>query len=214
MTYNSALDIAQMFNTEEKTIEFFEFYFQSVIRFKKKNSDKYLPLVFNEKREIFSMSFDFFVSCIAKFFDPGNKDTEEKILDDLQLISSIGVRKKEKLERLHKNRTFVIVSLLQDYLKLVYPNNSRLNTTKLRGFINIDRNYFVPIVYENRNEEAIGYSTIPTRKDRLIEFGIDKNLLDEVAELSIKDGLKDVAFNQREVNNYWENTKQKKKNFE
>lgn len=201
--YNSVVDIVTVFNTREKLEDFFTYYLQSVKRFAKNNKDKHLPLVYSESKEIFSLSYDYFVSCIAKFYDPGNEYAEEKIKDDLQLKSSLGVTDSNYLSKLHKNREFVIVALFQDYFGVLFPNNPKINVSKLRGIITASRNYFIPIVYEDKKKKPIEYAMIPVKRSKLLELNIDENLLLEVIELSDKKGLKDVAFNARQVNSYW-----------
>lgn len=203
--YENIFSLVAMFSNEDKVRDFFTFFCENSIRQcnKIKNDEKlkFYPIVYSKEHETLSISFNFFIDCIAKFFDPGNSQAEEMICADLK----IGQNSNEQL-KLHNNRTFIIINILQDYYAMIYPNNRRINATKLKGFVNVKDSYFVPVVYETKDKEPIQYETIPMKVERLLKLNIDKDLVEKVVELGYEHGLKNVAFNLREVNNYWDNS--------
>lgn len=205
--YENIFSLVDMFSTKEKVCNFFTYFCENTIsecnKIKKSDNVIYYPIIYSKEHETLSISFNFFITCIAKFFDAGNKQAEEMICKDLK----IGQGKEADYLQLHNNRTLIIVNILQDYYSIVHPNNRRINATKLKGFISVKDSYYIPIVYENEKKEPIQYETIPLKIEKLSKLGVSQNLLETVMELGYEQKLKDVAFNQREVNNYWENSK-------
>lgn len=205
--YENIFSLIDMFSTKEKVCNFFTFFCENTIkecnRIKKSDTEIYYPIIYSKEHETLSISFNFFIRCIAKFYDAGNKQTEELICNDLK----IGQGNESDYLQLHNNRTLILVNILQDYYSIIHPNNRRINATKLKGFISVKDSYFIPIVYENEKKEPIQYETIPLKMEKLLKLGVSENLIDSIKDLGCEHKLKDVAFNQREVNNYWENSR-------
>lgn len=210
--YRNIFDVVDMFRDEEKVREVFLFMCQAVIKEAKRvDSDdetKYYPVVYSNEHKTLSISFNFFISCIAKCFDAGNKSAEESINYDLKIIRTAN-EKSESL-KFHKNRTLVIINILQDFYGILHPNNRKLNATKLTGVVTFKDSYFIPIVYEDNHKNAIQYEMIPLKLERLEELYIEHNLLNKLKEIGLKANLKDVAFNQKNVQLYWNKNSNKK----
>jgi hypothetical protein len=204
--YENIFSLIEMFSTKEKVCEFFTFFSQNTIReckrIKKSEEQIYYPIIYSKEHETLSISFNFFIECIAKFYDPGNAQAEEMICADLK----IGQGNSSEYLQLHNNRTLILINILQDYYGIVHPNNRRINATKLKGFVSVKDSYYIPIVYENEKKEPIQYETIPLKVEKLIKLGVGQELVENVMELGFENKLKDVAFNQRAVNTYWENS--------
>lgn len=204
--YKNIFSLVDMFSSEEKVSDFFTFFCENTIRqcniIKNDEKLKFYPVIYSKEHETLSISFNFFIDCIAKYFDPGNTQAEEMICADLK----IGQKNKAEYNQLHNNRSLIIISILQDYYGILHPNNRRINTTYLKGYVSFKDSYFVPIVYENMNKEPMQYDTIPMKIDKLYKLNINKFLVEDVMELAYEHKLIDVAYNQREVNKYWENS--------
>lgn len=204
--YKNIFSLVDMFSSEEKVSEFFTFFCENTIRqcniIKNDEKLKFYPVIYSKEHETLSISFNFFIDCIAKYFDPGNTQAEEMICADLK----IGQKKSKESHQLHINRTLIIINILQDYYGVIHPNNRKINATNLKGYVTVKDSYFVPIVYETENKKPIQYETIPMKIEKFSKLNIDKNLVNEVIDLAFEHRLKDVAFNLRAVNNYWENS--------
>lgn len=204
--YKNIFSLVDMFSSEEKVSEFFTFFCENTIRqcniIKNDEKLKFYPVIYSKEHETLSISFNFFIDCIAKYFDPGNTQAEEMICADLK----IGQKSSEDIHKLHNNRTLILINILQDYYGVIHPNNRKINATKLRGIITVKDSYFVPIVYETKDKEPIQYETIPMKIEKFSKLNIDKDLVEKVIDLAYEHRLKDVAFNLREVNNYWDNS--------
>lgn len=203
--YNSVMNLSLMLDDRRKIKDLFNMHCMRIIDFSNKNKGKYLPFVYNEKHGVFSFSFDFFVETMSKMYDEGNEEVENTICKDLKLSSSEGGRNKAELAHLHKNRTFIMLSILQDYYGIIYPNNKKINVTKLKGYLNLTSTYFVPIVYEDKAGEPIQYDTIPSKIENLLSLNVDEDLIEAMKIESKKRGLVDVAFNTSNCKKYWEN---------
>ena len=201
----SILDIASKFNTEEVLKEFLIFFCEYNIRFCKKNVGTYYPYIYNEKRETFLFSFNFFVSAIAKFYDVGNKQTEEKINSLLRLDSYSKMNKKEQ-NHAHRDRIFIFVSLLQEYYSVIFPNNKKIPSTRYKSSFNPTTSYYIPMVFEDKHGKPIQYEIVPSKLENLLAFGIPEDLINLMIELSMKNKLKDVAFNAKNCQEYWANS--------
>lgn len=210
--YKNIFDVVDMFRDETKVKDFFKFVCQAIIKEAKRvdlnDETKYYPVVYSKEHKTLSISFNFFVSCIAKCFDAGNKSTEDAINYDLKIIRST-LEQNEAL-RFHKNRTLIIINILQDFYGILHPNNRKINVTKLTGVISSKDSYFIPIVYEDNYKNAIQYEMIPLKIERLQELYIEHNLLDSIVEIGLKASLNDVAFNQKNVQLYWNKNPNKK----
>lgn len=211
--YNNIFDVVNMFNDEIKVRDFFTYVCQAVSREAKRvdkdDEVKFYPVVYSEEHKTLSISFNFFVSCIATFYDAGNKSAETKINYELQIMKD-NTSDNDETFRLHKNRTLVIVNILQDYYGILHPNSRRINVTKLTGTLSVKDSYFIPIIYEDSNKKAIQYEMIPFKLDRLFELDIEPYYVNALKEIGSKFNLKDVAFNQRNVLMYWQNNKNKR----
>ena len=201
----SVLDIARKFNREEVLKEFLIFFCEYNIRFCKKNVDTYYPYIYNEKKETFLFSFNFFVSAIAKFYDPGNKQVEDKINTLLRLDSYTNLQKREQ-NNAHRDRIFIFVSLLQEYYSVIFPNNKRIPSTRYKSSFNPTTSYYIPIVFEDKKGTPIQYEVVPSKVVNLLNLGIPNDLINSMIEWSMKKNLKDVAFNAKNCQEYWANT--------
>lgn len=201
--YNSIFSLANMFDSEYKLKEFLIFYVESLIRYCKKNKDNYYPFHYDSERQIFSFSYNFFVSCIAKAYDVGNKQTEEKINSSLKLMS-LEIKNRADEVKKHKERSFVIISILQNYYGIIFPNNRVINTTFLKGNFTPQDSYYIPVIYEDKEKKPIQYETLPSKKNNLIRLGVPEELLVILIDYSQKKGLKNVAFNAKQCQKYWQ----------
>ena len=88
--YENIFSLVDMFRTKEKVSDFFNFFCQNTIREcskNKKEQEKYhYPIIYSKEHETLSISFNFFIECIAKFYDPGNTETEEMIQHALEKV--------------------------------------------------------------------------------------------------------------------------------
>lgn len=205
--YKNIFSLISMFDEVEKVRDFFNFFCLNVKRESKRirqNKElKYYPVIYSDKHDTLSVSFNFFIDCIAKFYDAGNEETEKCIAKDLK----ISLEKDRDISyKLHKNRTLIIINILQDYYSIVHPNNRIINTTYLKGNVSVKDSYFIPIVYEDKDKKPIQYEVIPMKISKLIDLGIDENLIINIKEIGRENSLNDVAFNQRAVTKYWENS--------
>lgn len=201
--YKSIFSIANMFDSEEKVKEFMIFYIESLVRYCNKNKGDYYPYNYDNERQIFSFSYNFFVGCIAKFYDAGNKQVEEKINASLKLIG-VSIENKADEVKKHKERSFVIISILQNYYGIVFPNNRVINTTFLKGNFTPQDSYYIPVIYEDKEKKPIQYETLPSKKNNLIRLGVPEELLVILIDYSQKKGLKNVAFNAKQCQKYWQ----------
>jgi hypothetical protein len=206
----TAIDVVSRFRDIDEVSKFLSIHCQRLIRYAKKDNPKFLPFVYKEDNEIFSFSFDFFIQSIAKFYDAGNEKVEEEINDMLKLSSSRGITDVKELLQFNKDRSLIIIGLFQEYFNVIFPNNRKINATRLKGIITTKDSYFIPIVYENSKKEPIQYEMLPAKKNRLLELGVSLELIEELINLNRKYGLKDVAFNAANVNNYWNGTSHEK----
>ena len=209
--YNNIFDVVEMFSSREKVRDFFSYMCQAVIREAKRvdSSDdlEFYPVIYSKEFDTLSISFNYFVSCIAKFFDAGNKSAEELILKDLRILQT---NINEDLDyTLHKNRSLIIINILQDFYGILHANNKRMNVTKLSGYITPKDSYFIPMVYENPDKKAIQYEVIPMKLSKLFDLGIEPRMVEQMKEIGLKANLKDVAYNQRNVSFYWSAQKSK-----
>lgn len=110
--FETPIDIAQMFRTKTDVQEFFDYLIASYVRYAQENEVEFLPYIYDNKRESFNISYDFFIGCIAKFFDIGNKETEENINHFFSLKASSSVTNYDTLVDLNKAKSFLIIGIL------------------------------------------------------------------------------------------------------
>lgn len=212
--YNKPLDIVKMFDEKEKVRDFFEFLLQNCERFYKNNDSDFLPFIYDNERESFSFSYDFFIRSMARFYDAGNKDIEEKIFEDFSISGTIEEHNKEILRQKNKQKAFLIVGLLQDYYGIIYPDNKKISSS-YRGKVQYKTSYFLVNVYENKEGKAMEYNTVPSKKKNIIELGINQKLVGRLIDISNEKSIKQVAFNPVKAKIYWnENTNKSKVKFE
>jgi len=200
--FNSPIDIAQMFRTKDDVRDFFDYLIASCVRYAQENEVEFLPFIYDEERESFNVSYDFFVGCIAKSFDIGNKETEEEINLVFSLKATNAIKDYNKMIDLNKAKSFLIIGLLQDYWKIIYPNNNKI-TGGFKGSVQAKDTYFLVNVYETKNGEGIEYETIPFKKKNVLELGCNVDLVNKMIEKSQEKGLKQVAFNPANAKKYW-----------
>ena len=87
--YKNIFSLVDMFSSEEKVSDFFTFFCENTIRqcniIKNDEKLKFYPVIYSKEHETLSISFNFFIDCIAKYFDPGNTQAEEMICADLKI---------------------------------------------------------------------------------------------------------------------------------
>ena len=218
--YNNIFSVSKMFETKEDVRDFFEWvcqYIAITCKEIEKNKDKKntnFPVIYSHKQEVLSISFNFFIDCIAKFFDAGNQDIEEKIKKGLLLTNTKDMDDSEEGARLTRARTLIVVDILQDFYNIVHPNNTRINMTYLKGSHTITSSYYIAMVYEDIENNPIQYAMIPLKTKKLNDLGIDEDLVFEAVNYGRKLKMKDVAFNMRNVNLYWEKSEKKVKRYD
>lgn len=200
--FETPVDIAQMFRTKEDVSEFFDYLIASCVRYAQENEVEFLPYIYDNERESFNVSYDFFIGCIAKFFDIGNKEVEEKINHVFSLKATSFITNYNKMIDLNKAKSFLIIGLLQDYWKIVYPNNNKI-TGGFKGKIQAKSTYYLINVYQNKKGKAIEYLTIPFKKENVLALGCNQDLIFKMIEKSDEKGLEQVAFNPANAKKYW-----------
>ena len=123
----------------------------------------------------------------------------------LRLDSFAAMSQKERLNA-HRDRIFVFISLFQEYFSIIYPNNKRIPSTRYKSSFIPKVTYFIPIVYEDKKGNPIQYEIVPSKVERLLEIGVPGELIRLMVELSNSKGLKEVAFNAKNCQDYWKNS--------
>jgi len=219
--YENIFSVSKMFETNDDVKQFFEWMCQNIIITCKeieKNAEERktinFPIIYSHTHDVLSISFNFFIDCIAKFFDTGNQDVEQKIKKGLAIVTTKEIEDGEEAKMLTRARTLIIVDILQNFYNTVHPNNSKINMTYLKGFHTLKSSYYIAMVYEDLENNPIQYAMIPLKRKKLHTLGIDEDLIDDAIKYGKKLKMKDVAFNMGKVNSYWENSERKIKKYD
>ncbi len=219
--YENIFSVVKMFETEENVKEFFEWVCQNIVITCKeieKNHDKVnepnFPVIYSEKQEVLSFSYNFFIECIAKFFDVGNKDVEKKIKNALSLSNNYDADELEEGANATKARTLILVGILQNFHNAIHPNNTKVNMTHLKGNHTLTSSYYIAMVFEDKKNNPIQYAMIPMKTKKLRDVVDDFDLYQEAVEYGKKLKMKNVAYNMRQVKKYWEDSERKRKRFD
>jgi hypothetical protein len=208
--FQEPVDIAQMFRDEGDLRDFFNYLLSNCVQYAKDNPKSYYPFTYDNERGNFNVSYDFFIKCVAKAFEPDDKETTEKIFSIFSLKATRNIDDYKEKAKLNRAKAFLILGLLQDYFQIVYPNNKKISSG-FKGKIQQKDTYYLVNVYEDKNGNAIEYEGIPFKKENLRNINVDEDLINLTIDYANKKGLKQVAFNPANAKKYWEQNRDKQR---